>query len=124
VERSSVIPPLISANSTINTQRRFTSHALPHPSTMNKENEKIFNINLEQIVRETHRENNKKPERGISQGKRSYRNPSMEETSLKKCIPNSFRSKNHFFLSFNEKRSNKRWISNGEINKQFHFGNS
>jgi len=94
IERSSAsaTSPLISGNTSINTQRRFTSHVIANPASMNKENEKIFNINLEQIVKDIPIDSFKKSERGISQGKRSYRNPSMEEASLRKCVPNPVRN--------------------------------
>ena len=99
VEKSSPIPDFDPGYSNINTQRRFTSHALPTGTSVNKENDKRFNLRLDRISKNIDSEN--QDEKVIQQQQHQqkqqqpsrtklHRNPSMDEFSLRNYVTNSY----------------------------------
>jgi len=93
VEKSSSIPDFDPGYSNLNTQRRFTSHALPTVTSVNKENEKKFNLRLDKISKNMGSENqDEKPQPQTMNRIKMHRNPSMDEFSLRNYVAPSYTS--------------------------------
>jgi len=103
VEKSSPIPDFDPGYSNINTQRRFTSHALPTVTSVNKENDRRFNLRLDRISKNIDSENQdeKIPLQHQQQQPpirtKLHRNPSMDEFSLRNYVTSSYTSSKKIF---------------------------
>ncbi len=97
VEKSSPIPDFDPSYANINTQRRFTSHALPTVTSVNKENDpKRFNLRLDRISKNIDSENQDEKVHHQQQQKQQpvrtkmHRNPSMDEFSLRNYVTSTY----------------------------------